>query len=102
MLNMFKNIFSFSDTELNPEDLENGTIVDVRTAAEFRGGHVAGSINVPLQELDRSVLKLRQLKSPIITCCVSGNRSGMAARKLNSMKVKAVNGGSWQNVNRQL
>ena len=26
-----------------------GTIVDVRTADEFRGGHVAGSINIPVQ-----------------------------------------------------
>jgi rhodanese-related sulfurtransferase len=85
MLNMFKNIFSFSETELSPEDLKNGTIVDVRTAAEFKSGHVAGSINVPLQELDRSLLKLRQLKSTIIACCVSGKRRGMAARKLNRM-----------------
>ncbi|MGL5890606.1 MAG: rhodanese-like domain-containing protein, partial [Bacteroidia bacterium] len=27
------------------------TIIDVRTRNEFSGGHVAGSINIPLQEL---------------------------------------------------
>lgn len=102
MLNMLKSLFGLSGTELSPEDLKNGTIVDVRTPAEFRGGHVANSINIPLQELDRSLLKLRQLNSPIIACCASGNRSGMAARRLNSLEIKTINGGSWQNVNRQV
>jgi rhodanese-related sulfurtransferase len=102
MLNILKKLFGFSETVLSPEDLENGTIIDVRTAAEFRNGHVAGSINVPLQELDRSMLKLRQMKSPIIACCASGNRSGMATRKLNSQDIKSINGGSWRNVDRQL
>lgn len=102
MLNMLKNLLSTSGTDISAEDLKNGTIVDVRTPAEFQGGHVPGSINVPLQELDRSLLKLRQMKSPIIACCASGNRSGMAARNLNSLDIKAINGGSWQNVNRQV
>ena len=29
----------------------SGTIVDVRTRAEFSGGHVAHSVNIPLQEI---------------------------------------------------
>jgi rhodanese-related sulfurtransferase len=102
MLNIFKSLFGLSGVELNAEDLENGTILDVRTAGEFRSGHVPGSINIPLQELDRRLLKLRQFKSPIIACCASGNRSGMAARKLNELDVKTINGGSWKNVDRQV
>lgn len=102
MLNLFKSLFGLNGTELNAEDLKNGTIIDVRTAAEFKGGHVPGSINIPLNELDRRLLKLRQMKSPIIACCASGNRSGVAVRKLNDLNVKAINGGSWQNVDRQL
>ncbi len=102
MLDLINNLFGLSDNSLSPEDLANGTIVDVRSALEFQQGHVPGSINIPLQELDRSLLKLRQLQQPIITCCVSGNRSGMAARQLNSNGIKAINGGPWQNVNRQL
>ncbi len=31
--------------------MEDYTIVDVRTHAEFMGGHVAGSINIPLNEV---------------------------------------------------
>lgn len=29
----------------------NATIVDVRTSAEFMGGNVANSINIPLNEV---------------------------------------------------
>ena len=102
MLNLLKSLFGLTGTELNADDLKNGTIIDVRTAGEFKGGHVPGSINIPLQELDRRLLKLRQMKSPIIACCASGNRSGIAARKLNDLEIKAINGGSWQNVDRQV
>lgn len=102
MLDFLKKLFSFSSNDLLPEDLENGTIVDVRTPAEFRQGHASGSINIPLQEIDRSLPQFRKLSQPIITCCRSGNRSNMAAQKLNASGIKAINGGTWQNVNRQI
>ena len=57
-----------------------GTIVDVRTPAEFMGGHVAGSINIPLQEIVERLDELKQLKTPLVLCCASGNRSGQAHR----------------------
>ena len=38
-----------------------GTIVDVRTPEEFRGGHVAGSINIPLQEVPNRIEELKSL-----------------------------------------
>ena len=31
---------------------KQGTIVDVRTIAEYRGGNAEGSINIPLQEIE--------------------------------------------------
>ncbi|MBM3430923.1 MAG: rhodanese-like domain-containing protein, partial [Bacteroidetes bacterium] len=50
------------------------TIVDVRTVEEFRGGHVAGSINIPLQEVVARVEEIKALPQPIIFCCASGNK----------------------------
>ncbi len=29
-------------------DMNNVTVIDVRTREEFAGGHVAGSVNIPL------------------------------------------------------
>lgn len=76
-----------------------GTIVDVRTPAEFMGGHVAGSINIPLQEIVERLDELKQLKTPLVLCCASGNRSGQAHRYLAQAGIDCYNGGSWFDVN---
>jgi rhodanese-related sulfurtransferase len=41
---------------------KKGTIVDVRTPVEFMGGNVAGSINIPLQEIQQRIEELKNLK----------------------------------------
>ena len=37
-------------------------IVDVRTPMEFMGGHVAGSINIPLNEVPERVEEFKSMK----------------------------------------
>lgn len=76
-----------------------GTIIDVRTPAEFMGGHVAGSVNIPLNEVPGRLQELSQLKMPLILCCASGNRSGQAEMYLTSLGVPCINAGPWTNVN---
>ncbi len=75
------------------------TIVDVRTPGEFMGGHVAGSINIPLQEIQARLEELKALPQPIVLCCASGNRSGQATSFLKSQGINCTNGGSWLDVN---
>jgi phage shock protein E len=78
----------------------HATIVDVRTPAEFQGGHVAGSINIPLNEVPHRVEELRQKPRPLILCCASGNRSGQATYFLEQHGLEEVyNGGGWMQVN---
>lgn len=101
MLDMLNKLFGNADEAISPEVLAEGTIVDVRTRAEFQQGHHEGSINIPLQELDHSMLEIRQLKQPIITCCRSGSRSGMAARQLKTNGIEAINGGCWDGLKSQ-
>lgn len=79
--------------------MANKTIIDVRTPAEFMGGHVAGSINIPLQELQARIEELKALPQPITLCCASGNRSGQATAFLRSLGMNCENGGSWLEVN---
>ena len=78
---------------------KQGTIVDVRTPEEFMGGNVAGSINIPLQEIQHRILEVKNLKSPLVLCCASGNRSGMATQILSQQGIECCNGGSWMDVN---
>lgn len=102
MFGFLKKLLGLGGPELSPEDLKRGTIVDVRTPGEFQRGHVAGSINIPLQQLNQNRKKLGKLATPLILCCASGNRSGMAHRQLQGSGIETINGGSWQNVNAQL
>jgi len=77
------------------------TIVDVRTPREFMGGNVAGSINIPLNEIQQRIDEIKELNQPIILCCASGARSYQATSFLQSCGIECENGGSWMNVNYQ-
>ncbi len=82
--------------------MNNKIIIDVRTPMEFMCGNVAGSINIPLQELQKRIDEIKEMKSPIILCCASGARSGNAAQYLKSCGIECENGGGWMEVNFQL
>ncbi len=79
--------------------MNNKTIIDVRTRAEFSGGHVANSLNIPLQEIQQRLEEIKKLPQPIVLCCASGNRSGQATAFLKSIGIDCENGGSWLDVN---
>ncbi len=74
---------------------DGAVILDVRTKNEYSGGHIKGSMNIPLDQLPNSLVKLKKDK-PIITCCASGMRSAAAKNILKSNGFMAVyNGGGW-------
>ncbi len=76
-------------------------ILDVRTAGEYRQGHIKGSVNVPLNVLPKKLSKLKK-NQVIITCCASGMRSASAKSILKSKGFEAHNGGSWHSLQRKL
>ncbi len=79
---------------------EGAKIIDVRTPEEFRMGHVAGSVNIPLMEIPMRMHDLKDMKEPIVLCCASGNRSGQATYFLEQNGfTNVLNGGSWLDVN---
>lgn len=79
---------------------EKNIIIDVRSQAEFAGGHVAGSKNIPLQEIPNKLDELKAISGEIILCCASGNRSGQAMMFLKQNGFNNVhNGGGWMDVN---
>ena len=76
-----------------------GSIIDVRSRGEFSGGHVAGSKNIPLNELPQRLDELEEMESPLILCCASGMRSGQAENFLSQKGFDCHNAGSWLEVN---
>jgi phage shock protein E len=78
------------------------TVLDVRTRQEFSGGHVAGSINIPLNELPTRLDEVKALAQPLLLCCASGMRSGQAESVLRAQGIPCENGGGWMQVNARL
>ena len=56
-------------------------IVDVRTPKEYRQGHVANAINIPIEVIAKTLQPVPKDKE-IVVYCASGNRSGTAAKIL--------------------
>ncbi|GEM_PF-189165 len=79
-----------------PELKKNGAIfVDVRSAGEFANGNAPGTINIPLQELGSRLGEIPK-SSPVVLCCASGTRSGMAKLMLRKKGYRKVyNIGTW-------
>lgn len=79
---------------------DGAIILDVRTKGEYAGGHIRGSVNIPLDQLGASLGKLKNKNAVIITCCASGMRSASAKGLLSSKGyVNVHNGGSWVSLN---
>ncbi|TNF27702.1 MAG: rhodanese-like domain-containing protein [Bacteroidetes bacterium] len=99
-MSIFSSLFGGSKTnDKVAEMLKNGAlIIDVRTPDEYKAGHIKESVNIPLNLIPNKVNELKRKNKPIITCCRSGARSGMAADLLKKAGVEAVNGGPWNSV----
>jgi rhodanese-related sulfurtransferase len=99
MIELIKNLLGFGPKVNMKELMASGAlVVDVRTPAEYKDGHVKGAINLPLQTLGNNLNKIKK-DQVIITCCRSGSRSGMAKRMLKANGFEQVhNGGPWTNL----
>jgi rhodanese-related sulfurtransferase len=79
--------------------IEKGAlIVDVRTAEEYKDGHIEGSLNIPLDEIGKAMSWL-QKDVPTIVVCASGSRSAHAVMVLKANGYEKVyNGGGWNSL----
>ena len=76
--------------------------VDVRTPAEFAQGSVKGAVNIPLDQIEKQLVKFKG-KKKIIVFCRSGSRSSQAKAILEQNGITNVtNGGSWEDVNAKM
>ena len=73
-----------------PEDVkEENFVLDVRTPQEYAAGHIAGSVNIPLDELRERLGELPNDTAITVTCAV-GLRGYIAARILAGHGFKAL------------
>ena len=84
-------IFGFlkqSDINQGVQEYKNtvgAVLLDVRTPQEYREGHIPGSQNVPLQQLDNVGEVTENKDTALYVYCYSGARSRQAASLLRQM-----------------
>lgn len=84
---------------------EKANVVDVSDAAEFAAGHIVGSRNLPLADLEAKLAGAVKNKGlPLVLVCQSGARSAKAvniAKKLGYEQAQSLAGGigAWKSAN---
>jgi len=84
--------------EMTPEDLANRLqsgptvqLLDVRTALEYRQGHIAGAVHVPVPSLASALPRLGlDPQLPVVAICKTAHRSIPAVRLLEAEGFTAV------------
>lgn len=90
--NMLTNklkVFHWHDVNNLPRD-GSVTLLDIRTANEFKRGHIKGFINIPLDSLRNRLEEIDKTKPVYVTCQV-GLRGYIAARILSQNGFDAYN-----------
>lgn len=96
MFNILKQLFGLGPKVDFRSLVQSGAVIlDVRTPAEFKSGHIKGAVNIPVDKLQASLAKVKAMNKPVIACCRSGSRSSMAVGILKSAGLEAYNGGPW-------
>jgi rhodanese-related sulfurtransferase len=75
----------------------NAHVVDIRTADEYKTGHIAQSKHLPLADLDNGIKQLKlDSNKPVILVCLSGSRANTASgkfKKAGFAEVACMDGG---------
>ncbi len=88
-------IFMLSQNNSNPAEAatfqkvqadiaSGGQLLDVRTPAEYNGGHIDGAINLSLQDIQAGTMPTLAKDKPVYVYCHSGSRSSQAATALKA------------------
>ena len=104
MITLLKKILGLGPAINYTELVQQGAIIlDVRSKAEFSGGHIKGAVNIPVQVLQNHLGQLKDKNKTIITCCASGMRSASAKSILPSNGYTSVHhGGGWSSLQSKL
>ena len=90
----FLNLFKQADINQGVKEYTatpGAVLLDVRTPEEYRGGHIPGSKNVPLQAIGKVVSVAENKDTTLYVYCYSRVRSRQAAGLLQRMGYRNVN-----------
>ena len=71
------------DEALRLWQAKEAILIDVRTPAEYREGHIPGVVNIPLAEIEKRLGEIPKDKK-VVLICRTGNRSAQGTKFLRS------------------
>ena len=75
---IFKRLAFVAPAKARESLKAGGIIIDVRSEAEFKEGHLPKALNIPLDRLGEEIARRAPDKNrPILLHCLSGGRSGI-------------------------
>ena len=95
MFNFLRNTADINTGVAEYETNDGAVLIDVRTAEEYRDGHIDGSVNIPLDRISSVDNIVKDKSTPLYVHCLSGGRSGQAVSYLKQMgytNVKNIGG----------
>ena len=96
------NLFGNKKKKIQDFRDRGALILDVRTKSEYQQGAITGSKHIPLQQIAVRISEIKQWNKPVITCCVSGARSGAATKILRKHGIDSMNGGGWNSLQKKI
>jgi len=82
----------YSSVSLLAKGLAQGdkvAVVDVRTTSEFRSGHIAGAVNIPMDEVESRIADI-PTGVPVVLVCQSGRRAAITKTTTENILDKTV------------
>jgi len=83
MFNLFKKNYSVLSMANAKENIDNDAsivIIDVRTPAEFKSGHIPKAVNIALDKVDKIKGMVKNMDANLYVYCLSGARSSHACK----------------------
>lgn len=85
----------FKRTDINEgiatwKNTPGAVLLDVRSAEEYRAGHIPGSVNVPVKMIQKVTGRIPDKATPVFSYCLSGARSGNAVSAMKRMGYQNV------------
>ena len=85
LFNFFRNTADINTGVAEYETNDGAVLLDVRTAEEYRDGHIDGSVNIPLDRISSVENTVKDKSTPLYVHCLSGGRSGQAVSYLKQI-----------------
>ncbi len=93
-----------AEVMIQSEDLsKDATLIDVRSAAEFKTGHLKNALNIPHTEIGDEIAKhVKKKDAEIVLYCRKGGRAEAALKTLEKMGyTKVTNAGGYEEIKKK-